>query len=315
MKKQLLFILIVSCTKLYAQELGIDGKGGSVFTQYSLNESILQISADEPVSVSYLFFPRRISYVAATDPSAAPLVTKHAGLLVKASMLNSEEYLDINNLAEIDPGIGIEVGYQYILDTFQIHNMVRKATYVWGVNAVLKMDNFRFYDMEKQQRSREHPFTYGINSNIGWYFRSRPTSNFRKTLAFNASFLRTWNEDALQSYQNKGDVIILDEIVALKDFDGRYGVMEDVNKLRMAVSFPMYYQRINPIPYVVLNYVTDVKPQYHMGIFTNILSSSLEIDKLSTKSSIGLGIDWAYKDSNLGNTSVVLKGTISLGNL
>ena len=84
----------------------------------------------------------------------------------------------------------------------------------------------------------------------------------------------------------------------------------------MAASFPMFYKRFNPTPYVVAIFGTQNSPSYHMGVFTNILSSSLNKVDEKMPSTFGLGFDWVYATEHLSSkVNLFLKVAVSLGKL
>jgi hypothetical protein len=107
------------------------------------------------------------------------------------------------------------------------------------------------------------------------------------------------------------------DVIAMQDFDGRYGVLkENFFKYRMAVSFPMFYKRFNPTPYWAAIFGTQNSPSYHMGVFTNILSSSLAKSNTRMPGTFGIGFDWVYATEHLSSkVNLFVKASISLGKL
>jgi hypothetical protein len=103
----------------------------------------------------------------------------------------------------------------------------------------------------------------------------------------------------------------------MRDFEGKYGVLtSNFFKYRMAVSFPMFYKRFNPTPYLVTIFGTQNSPSYHMGVFTNILASSLSKSSHKMPSAFGLGFDWVYATEHLsGKVNLFVKAVVSLGRL
>jgi hypothetical protein len=78
----------------------------------------------------------------------------------------------------------------------------------------------------------------------------------------------------------------------------------------------MFYKRLNPTPYLVAIFGTQNSPSYHMGVFTNILASSLEKTSNKFPSTFGLGFDWVYATENLSpKVNLFIKAAVSLGKL
>lgn len=151
---------------------------------------------------------------------------------------------------------------------------------------------------------------------MNFFFRNKNLSSKKRIiLALNASLLRTWNDDDLINFQNISDVTVLPNIVALKDFEGRYGTLkDDIIKFRFSASLPMYFSLINPIPYVVYNNASGTE-SYNFGVFTNILNKSLPRQNFKIPSSFGFGIDWIYSQEKFSSANVFIKGAISIGEL
>src|SRR5215211_6479063 len=77
-----------------AQSIGVDSRGNSVFTFYSKYDARVEVSTDEPLSVSYVMFPVNVRY----DAKKGPTVTKFRGFPLKISMLNSQDFPILTSL-------------------------------------------------------------------------------------------------------------------------------------------------------------------------------------------------------------------------
>jgi len=244
---------------------------------------------------------------------------KFSGTLLQLSLLNSGDLPFVGKLRDIRPGAGIKIGYQNSLKTFTtIDQSGNGATHSWGVNALFSVDNIKLYDTLKRAAEKRYPLTYGVEGNYSFFFRNKNgKAKWKKALSLYSFVGSTWNDRSLLSYQEITKVTLRPDVVALQDFDGRYGILKkNFLKYRLAVSLPMYYGRLNPVPYCVAIFGTQNSPSYHMGVFTNILSSSLAKSNAKMPSAFGLGFDWVYATEHLSSkVNLFLKLTISLGKL
>jgi hypothetical protein len=331
MKKIILLFGLLMLLNIYsnAQSIGVDSKGKSIFTHYSRADARLEVSTDEPFSLSYIVHPGITSFQkrnldkgpALSGKAGAAYQTdlklkKFRGTLIQVSMLNSSDYLALNNLLDIRPGLGLKLGHQVSIGDFdELDNIPRAAAYTGGFNAILNIDNIKLYNTDNNLEEKKLPVTCGAEFNYSLFFKNRKKDrNIRNVFAVNGMLVRTWNDDDLISYQKISDVTILPNVVALKEFEGRYGKLQtDVTKFRLAVSGPMYIGYVNPIPYVVVNLQTKSNPIYYLGVFTNILTKPLSKTHFKIPTSIGLGIDTKLQGGVLSRPNVFIKGSISFG--
>ena len=301
-KIALALLLITSFHFSNSQEVAVDSKGEPVFQFYSLQDARLQFNKRAPLSASYLF----------------PNGTKNnSGTLVQFSILNSGDFPLISKLKDIRPGAGIKLGYQHSLGQFSdVDQSNKKATHTWGINAFFNVDNIKLYDTIKGIAGKKYPVTFGAEGNYVFFFRNK-NSNWKKALSIFTSLSSTWNDHNFLSYQQISKITLRPDVIAMQDFDGRYGVLrKNFFKYRMAVSFPMFYKRLNPIPYWAAIFGTQNSPSYHMGVFTNLLSSSLGKSKTKMPSTFGVGFDWVYATEHLpAKVNLFLKAAISFGKL
>jgi hypothetical protein len=297
----LLFISVFSFSK--AQEVAVDSKGEPVFQLYSVQDARLQFSRRAPVSASYVF----------------PGQKSNSGTLLQLSVLNSGDLPLVGKLRDIRPGAGIKLGYQNSLGQFAaIDQSNKKSTHVWGINAIFNVDNIKLYDTIGKSAGKKYPLTYGVEGNYTFFFKNKTAnSKWRKALSIYSAVSSTWNDRNLLSYQEISKVTMRPDVIAMQDFDGRYGVLkENFFKYRMAVSFPMFYKRFNPTPYWAAIFGTQNSPSYHMGVFTNILSSSLAKSNTRMPGTFGIGFDWVYATEHLSSkVNLFVKASISLGKL
>ena len=305
MKKIVLLPLLwLSLSFLNAQEVAVDSKGEPVFQFYSLEDARLQSNRRAPVSASYLFKSKGMK--------------QDAGTLVQLSVLNSGDFPLIEKLKDVRPGAGIKLGYQNTIGKFSDPDDTKKSAHAWGINAFFNVDNIKLYDTIEGITEKKYPMTYGAEGNYTLFFANKnANSNWRNGLSIYAAVSSTWNDRNLLSYQEMSKVAIRPDVVAMQDFDGRYGALKkNFLKYRMAVSFPMFYKRFNPTPYWAAIFGTQNSPSYHMGVFTNVLASSLNKSNNKMPATFGLGFDWVYATEHLSSkVNLFVKAAISLGRL
>jgi hypothetical protein len=311
-----LFYLFVS--NINAQKIGIDSKGKSIFTHLSRKEARFEFSTEEPLSLSYVINPKITNFF--LTKSGDTTVIKFSGVYCNLSMLNSGDYLIFKNLSEMRPGVGIKLGYQTSIEQFSNIDLIPdnyKGTYTAGMNFILNVDNIKLYNTDNDQVEIKHPLTYGIEGNYNFFFKNRSrNSKKRVALALNASVLRTWNDEDLLNYQTLSNITILSTIAALKDFEGRYGKLNNnISYSRFSISLPIYVSLLNLIPYIAIYSITDHIPQYRLGGFVNILSKSLPKQNFKIPASVGLGIETDYNYHQFSKPIIFLKGAISIGEL
>jgi hypothetical protein len=311
MKKNILKVLLICVIFLtgkysFGQKIGTDSKGESIFYFYSLNDYRLEFDTEEPLSLGFSTYRFRTTFTRDADTT----VIKNSGLFVNLSMLNSDDYINFKNLSEMRPGAGIKVGWQKSIEKFQDIDRTPSGTYAWGINALFNFDNIKLYNPLNDIVSKKLPLTYGLESNFTYFSKSK----FRNMIAINLSYNRTWNDDELLNFQSLDKVTIDNNVVALEDFEGRYGELSnEVDKVRLSTSFPFYIGYVNPIPYLVLNTSSNSAPKYSVGTFVNILTKKLEVKDFSIPSSFGLGIDWTYTKNEWTKPAIFIRGAINFG--
>lgn len=299
----LLLLEVVSYS--YSQEVAVDSKGEPVFQFYSFEDARIQFNRRTPISVSYLFHGKEAK--------------KNSGILLQLSILNSGDFLLVSKLKDIRPGAGFKIGYQHVVNDFNtIDHSDKNVTHTWGVNAFFNVDNLKLYDTIKGFAEKKYPLTYGVEGNYTFFFKNKKGNpNWRNALSIYTSLSSTWNDHNFLSYQEVSKITSRPDVIAMQDFDGRYGVLRDnFFKYRMAVSFPMFYKRFNPTPYWAAIFGTQNSPSYHMGVFTNLLASPLNKSKTKMPSTFGLGFDWVYATERLpAKVNLFLKLAVSFGKL
>lgn len=297
----LLFVSLIQFSN--AQEVAVDSKGEPVFQFYSFEDARLQFTRRAPLSASYVF----------------PGNKNNSGTLVQVSVLNSGDFPLVQNLGDIRPGAGIKIGYQHSLEQFAaIDRSKKKSTHVWGINAIFNVDNIKLYDTIEKLADKKYPLTYGVEGNYTFFFKNKTASSkWKKALSIYSAVSSTWNDRNLLSYTEISKITVRPDVIAMQNFDGRYGILKkNFFKYRMVVSFPMFYKRFNPTPYWVAIFGTQNSPSYHMGVFTNILSSSLAKSNTKMPGTFGVGFDWVYATEHLSSkVNLFVKASISLGKL
>ena len=300
----LLPVLLLSGSFLNGQEVAVDSKGEPVFQFYSLEDARLQFTRRMPLAASYVF-----------DMNG---VKKNAGMLVQLSVLNSGDFPMVEKLRDIRPGAGIKIGYQNTLGKFSDVDQSKESIHAWGINAFFNVDNIKLYDTIENVAEKKYPLVYGVEGNYTLFFANKKGNNsWKKAFSIYAAVGSSWNDRNLLSYQEISKVTLRPDVVAMQEFDGRYGILKkNFFKYRMAASFPMFYKRFNPTPYLVAIFGTQNSPSYHMGVFTNILASSLSKSDVKMPAIFGLGFDWVYATEHLSSkVNLFLKVAVSLGNL
>lgn len=308
MRKLILTATILTFTFFAkAQKIGTDSKGKSIFSFYSLNDYRLEIATDEPLSIGSSF--RRINTTFTVGGSKT--VIKSSGMYLNLSLLNSTNIINFNTLGSINPGLGIKLGYQNSIKEFSDINITPKGTYAWGINGVFNYENIKLFNTIDSTIGKKYPLTYGLEANFTYFSKGK----LRNMIAVNASLMRTWNDDDLLNYQDKKNVVIGSNVVALEDFEGRFGELRtDISKFRLSVSSPFYLGYLNPIPYVAIVSNTGGTTKYFLGSYFNILTSKLEPKGYTIPSSIGIGVDWTYSsDKKWSSANIFLRGAINFG--
>ncbi|MGZ3854247.1 MAG: hypothetical protein ACXVBX_15735 [Flavisolibacter sp.] len=299
MKRTILILLsTLSISFLHSQDVAVDSKGEPVFQFYSKEDVRLQFTRRAPLAASYVF-GTKVSH-------------DNHGILVQLSALNSGDFSLVERLRDVRPGAGLKLGYQNTIAGFPGTETAKAA---WGINAIFNVDNIKLYDTAKRVEGKRYPLTYGAEGNYTIFFGNK-TANWQKALSFYAAITSTWNDRNLLSYQEISQVTTRPDVVAMKEFEGRYGVLRNnFFKYRMAISLPMFYKHFNPTPYLVAIFGTQNSPSYHMGVFSNVLAYSLK-NSNKMPSTFGLGFDWVYATEHLSSkVNFFVKAAISLDKL
>ena len=312
----LFFVLLSFVSTLRSQSLGIDRKSKSVFTYYSLPDSRFDLNADGNLAYSFLLqrHPDTVVYVLIGTRDTT--IVKFRAWTMELNATTDEDLLSSENISTLRPAPGFKIGYQVSVDTFR--NMdtqlprSKRSIKTYGANFVFDMANIKLYDTISKLSGKRYPPTVGLETYYNFIFKKNDTTHkSRFVLALTATYKYTWNDDNLISYQNRSDVIVNPDVVALEEFDGRYGVLKkDVSSFRFSLSVPMYFGHFNLIPYGVWNPRSYSKPVYYFGFFTNILKDKLNIREFKIPSSLGIGFDWKYQDSKFSKAAVFIKGQI-----
>ena len=297
MKRATLLILsALSISLLNAQELAVDSKGEPVFQLYSIDNAMVQFNRRAPLAVSYVFNTKGSQ--------------RNSRILVQVSALNSGDFSMVERLRDVRPGAGFKLGYQRTIGGLL---GTGSSSHAWGISAIFNVDNIKLYDTALHTAGKRYPVTYGAEGNYTVFFVNK-NNNWQKALSFYAALTSTWNDRNFLSYQEISEVTMRPDVIAMKDFEGRYGVLRDnFFKYRMSVSLPMIYKHFNPTPYLVAIFGTQNSPSYHMGVLTNVLSSPLtKFGNLP--STFGLGFDWVYATEHLSSkVNIFVKAAVCFG--
>ncbi|QXP64855.1 hypothetical protein H0I29_12850 [Polaribacter sp. R2A056_3_33] len=307
MKKKLLIIFTLSTINyVSSQNIGVDSNGDPVFTFYDLKTNRLEFTSKEPLSYSQSF--RRYKHQFVEDVSGDKTISKLSGFLFKASLLNSGKNFNINKLNDLNLGLGLELGWQKTMEDLKDLKKTPRGAYTFGGNIFLKIDNVDLYDTNLNTEENRYPNTIGMNLNYNYLFK-----NSKSIISLNATLSRGWNEKELLDYQDIGETTITDELVALKEFKGKYGTIDNnINKFRLAVSYPFYVKYINPVPYLSWSTQNNASPTYGYGMLLNFLTNPLEKD-YKIPATLGIGINKIYEKQEWQSATIYIAGTIKIG--
>ncbi|UPT71568.1 MAG: hypothetical protein M0D53_04180 [Flavobacterium sp. JAD_PAG50586_2] len=309
----LLLITLLSFENIFSQQMASDSKGESVFTSYSFDDYKINISTAEPLSVG-VSLGRFLTSLNLKDKAA--IAGRNSDVYVNYGLLNSGDQLDFNKLNDNKFGHSIKLGYQNSVVNLQNLNPFWFFKGGGGVAVFYNVDNFNFLNSETMEESSETPASYGLELNSTIFITE--TNVFTKLtalLAFEAKYyINTWNSDELLNYQT--DYIQNGTVVAMEDFKGKYGILkDDISKLRVAGSLPLYYGHFNLTPYTVLTTASESKPSYRAGTNFNIIQAPIDREELNFGSSFGIGIDWLNQDGEWSQANIFLRGSISFGKI
>ncbi|WP_123906869.1 MULTISPECIES: hypothetical protein [unclassified Chryseobacterium] len=317
--KTRLFLIVIFLTsaRLWSQDIATNSKNTSVFSYYNSNKYSVEFNSKE-LGLTYGFRPDTIKYIGPFD-SVQANVTKMQNWIVKFSMLNSMEIINLNDLKNLNPGFKVQLGYNRYVHS--ISGNFNGWTYSLGGSASFSMDNILLYDAMENIQKRKYPLSYafGINSTLF------PRSSKRKQLvSFSLNYSNTWNNESLLNFSELNSSIINSNVVATKNFIGKYGVLEkNISKMNVNISVPIDLDKqtrkeilsyLTIIPYASAYYVQNQKPAYYFGLYNNFLDKNVDFRQYSNSSSLGIGIDWGYINNKWTSANIFLRGTINFKN-
>jgi hypothetical protein len=306
------FLFIVPVIAL-AQDNGVDSKNKSIYTYYTKTDNVnIQVSTVQPLTVSRVFQTGPAHHYVLNDAAHTPTVDKFFGYSIAVAMLNSgsEDYLDFKKLR---PGFQLKLGFQCYIDTIFYRLNTRYGANSWGFNVTYKLDNLDVYDSGTNLEQTRYPSSYGLESYFNWFLPVSQNAKCHKVIALTAAYNHTWNDDDLLNYQNISEATVTSNVVAFKDFRGRYGVLQtNISNLRFSAAMPFYVNHFNPIPFVVYNSYSNNQWDYHLGLFMNLLAQVVPPTNFKIPSAFGLGVDWVHTGSSFSSANLILKGTLAL---
>jgi hypothetical protein len=312
MHRQLIFLVASSLMSVatWGQIISADSKGKSVFTHVVGKNLRIESSETEPVAISKFFEYGKTAFTV----DSTHLFNKISGVNVRLALRNADKFVSLSQLKKLHPGFGLRIGWHYTIPEFNAIDMMGStylSTYTCGLTSIFDVDNIYLYDTRLSSADRELPMTVGAEGNFNMYFRNRGTVKSRWIFATVASIVHTYNDDALISYQELANVTPNGNVIALKDFAGKYGELnEEVVRGRVALSVPFYIGYFNLTPFFVLNSNNLVAPRYHAGLFLNLLQKPLEILNFKIPSTIGGGVDRIMQGGATPVTEWYIRGTL-----
>lgn len=305
----LLILLLITTPFIYSQKIGVDSKGKSIFSFYTLSDFRVEFAVDEPFSIGTSFLRFKSTF----KNGDITTVVKDKGIYISASMLNSTDFILLKNIKDINPGFSLKLGYQKSIETFNNIDLTPRGTYACGFNGIFSMDNIQLYNETSNTIDRKLPISYGVEGNFTYFSNKK----LRNMIALNFSYTKTWNDDELLNFKKVNDAVVTPNIVAFEEFDGRYGILNTkIDKFRVSGSSPFYWGYFNPIPYAVLVSTSNSTPKYFVGTFVNFLNKPLEKKDYSIPASFGVGIDWTYNsEQKWSSANIFIRGSINFGKM
>lgn len=326
MKRKSLIILLFNYTlgTIYSQDIAVDNKQNPVFSFYSFEDVRFNIDADKPLSISFSAFrfltsvnqaaPATNNFI--TNRTPGPIPTRISGLVVNAAVINSEDqFLKFNSLRDFQPGGKLQIGWQSTMYTYTTNpTITSNHEMIGGINLTTQVDNLKICNPDDEKISYKYPFSFGIDGNFGQMVVS--TGVFQVFYSLHGSYRNTWNDEELKNYQKIESVETKTTVVALEDFDGRFGQLKiGRNTGRISASLPMFYSILNVTPYCSAYFYDYTSPEINVGAFFNILGDWFNVEKSSIPSTIGLGWDFNIKSGTVSAPNYFIKGTLSFGKL
>lgn len=297
---------------LVSQNLGTDSDGNAVFSFFNLKANRFEFSAKDAISYTQAFKVYKVPWV--TEGTGESTIDKYKGFTIKPSIINTGKRFIVNDLNDLNLGFGLEVGYQLTMKDLANLAKTPKGARLYGGSVFFKMDNIDLFDTENNEEGKEYPTTYGVNLNYSYLFKNSKSKDFKSLVSVNATISRGWNDKGLLNYQDIAEATITPTIVALGKFKGRYGVLDnEVDKFRLAVSYPFYKGLFNPVPFVRWSMQSNSTPSYGLGVLLNIMSKTLKKAEYKLPATFGIGIDYSYTGREWQTPKLFLTGSISIG--
>lgn len=206
-----------------------------------------------------------------------PTSQKFNGLTFKIGLTDAEKFINLNDFKLSKQGWLF--GFNYIHSAKEIMKAPSASDYfnMWtfkfGVE--FKFDKIESYDPARYSVVHEKPTTISLSGSATRYWFH---FDHKLTLAFsvNGSYQpKTYNSTGLTNFKELGtDVTSSENVVAFKDFDGKFGRIDNsVSAGNLAISFPVFvdykptkfYPYVVPLPYVSVNALSTDKPRFHTG--------------------------------------------------
>lgn len=317
----LVLLLAITASQICSsQKIGIDRAEKSVFTYYSVPDERFSISADGSIAYSLRlggalpinFYPRNSNRTSAT---------KLRTFNLDIELSTDQDLFSSEDLTKLRPGLKLMFGRNVTIDQFDnLETRLpkkKKSLKTYGYSAFVSIGNIKYFDSTTKVINKKYPLEYGVEGYWNAIFRNSKTETKSRILfATTISLSRTWNEDDLLFYQDITKSIITPQVVAMEDFDGRFGILkQSLNNMRLSASLPMYFGHFNPIPFVALRAREQSTPAYYFGIFLNVLAKKdlLDAHLFKIPPTLGFGIDWKYHEKTLSKPALFVKGEIGFG--
>jgi len=229
---------------------------------------------------------------------------------VQPSLINATDIFSLSDFANFRPGGKIKFGYQSIVDEIFPNKNFKGYTFSIGANLFASVDNVKLYNTDISAIEKKYPASFGVEINYTQFFPANWI-----VLSFTGTLSNGWNDNDLLNYKDISSNSVLDgNIVAFKEFDGKYGKLETgKNKARISISAPISFWHLNPIPYAVWASTSNNKPTGFLGIYTNILSKRVDFHAFKLPSTFGIGVDKVWQGNRWSKANVFVRGNINLG--
>jgi hypothetical protein len=299
--------------------------------------SKIEISGGE-TSLEYNFYTWQRNYVLAALP-AVPSAQFVNGLTFKVGLSDAEKFINLNDFKFSDQGF--LVGFNYIHSVEQIfetavpNHYFNIWTYKLGVE--FKQDNFKNFDPLSLASKTEKPITFSINASATRYcfFFNQ---NLALGFALNGTYLpKTYNSSNMLNFKELGPgVISSTTLVAFKDFDGKFGTIDNsVSGGNISFSVPIFidysptkfYPYVVPVPYASAQYLSSDSPTYYggfsLGFFPKAIFSAptpkpvgaggaLQTTRtFNSPAFLSFGVDWSVQGKDSSHPNYFVTGTIS----